>query len=280
MSPHCMVPEPGSYRKRNDREHGKEVTIEKMAASYLKGLCTRYEESRIDYGSQSGVFDTITDTNAKADITVSTVTTTRITEEKSTFNRDRNDMTLKEMRISCIVVIFLSVCKGDIPAMNIKQYIPGTDLLLECNLNISTSNVTWLFKTKVIWIGNKLNTMCNNSFRYEITKELFLRIKNAQISDEGKYTCLLTPPSTDGIYTVTLESSTLDDKNTSITGHSTLSEIKKEQTTLPEIHVNFNFTEQYINVKLSTGKEKERDLKKPILLNKCQGIHHRKRHWY
>ncbi|XP_052097992.1 uncharacterized protein LOC127732848 isoform X2 [Mytilus californianus] len=225
---------------------------------------------------------------------------------------DRNDMTLKEMHISCIVVIFLSVCKGVIPVINIKQYIPGTDLLLECHLNISTSNVTWLFKTKVIWIGNKLNTMCNNSFRYEVTKELFLRINNAQISDEGKYTCLLTPPSTDGIYTVTLESSTLDDKNTSITGHSTESEKKKEQTTLPEIHVTFNFTEQYINVKhhnfyvyiyiacccgcslmfcassfivqklkrVSTGKEKERNLKKPILLNKCQGIHHRKRHWY
>ncbi|CAC5354889.1 unnamed protein product [Mytilus coruscus] len=58
----------------------------------------RYEENRFDPGPQSGAFDTITDTNARADITVSTVTTTRITEEKSTFNSKLYDDLERHLR--------------------------------------------------------------------------------------------------------------------------------------------------------------------------------------
>ncbi|CAG2200101.1 unnamed protein product [Mytilus edulis] len=37
-----MVRNPGVTEKEIYKEHGKEVTTEKMAVSYLKGLCTRY----------------------------------------------------------------------------------------------------------------------------------------------------------------------------------------------------------------------------------------------
>ncbi|CAG2196346.1 unnamed protein product [Mytilus edulis] len=82
-----MVPEPRSYRKEIYKEHGKS-NHRKMAVSYLKGLCTR-----IGHGPQGGAFITITDTNARTDITVSTVTTPRITEESQPSTSASNQTT-------------------------------------------------------------------------------------------------------------------------------------------------------------------------------------------
>ncbi|CAG2200036.1 unnamed protein product [Mytilus edulis] len=49
-----MVPEPGTNRKEIYKEHGKEVTTEKMAVSYLKGLCTRYNNLLAEELDKSG----------------------------------------------------------------------------------------------------------------------------------------------------------------------------------------------------------------------------------
>ncbi|CAC5413752.1 unnamed protein product [Mytilus coruscus] len=85
----------------------------------------------------------------------------------------------------------------------IQQYI--SDVILECNFNNFSTSITWLLENKVIWNGNKLNRMGNNSSKYEITEDMNLRIKNASISDEGRYTCLSIPPFREGISSVILK---------------------------------------------------------------------------
>ncbi|VDI58759.1 Hypothetical predicted protein [Mytilus galloprovincialis] len=58
----------------------------KIFEEEIQDKITDTKKNRIGHGPQGGAFITITDTNARTDITVSTVTTPRITEEKSTFN--------------------------------------------------------------------------------------------------------------------------------------------------------------------------------------------------
>ncbi|CAC5408499.1 unnamed protein product [Mytilus coruscus] len=104
---------------------------------------------------------------------------------------------------------------------NIKKYVPGEDVILDCNIITSNHKIAWVFENEVIWTGDKLNIMSINSLRYEITEELNLRIKNTSIHDEGKYTGLLIPPSQDGKCTVTLESEQIREmKNNSNSNHS------------------------------------------------------------
>ncbi|VDH96326.1 Hypothetical predicted protein [Mytilus galloprovincialis] len=91
--------------EKEDKE-GEIVKFTKASEIYFKllhGVTQRLDELKIfeediqdkitdikktesDTDHKNGAFITITDTNARSDITVSTVTTPRITEEKSTFN--------------------------------------------------------------------------------------------------------------------------------------------------------------------------------------------------
>ncbi|CAC5394855.1 unnamed protein product [Mytilus coruscus] len=86
--------------------------------------------------------------------------------------------------------------------IDIKKYIPGEDVILDCYIITSNHKITWLFENKVIWSGDKLNTTNINPLRYEITEELNLRIKNTNkpigemknsnsnhsLESDGKYT--------------------------------------------------------------------------------------------
>lgn len=89
----------------------------------------------------------------------------------------------------------------------IKKYVPGEDVILYCNVNVTSyRTISWFFENGVIWTGDKLNKMSKNSLRYEITEKMNLKIKNTSIDDEGKYTCLSVPPVINGKYTVILKS--------------------------------------------------------------------------
>lgn len=92
-------------------------------------------------------------------------------------------------------------------AAKIKKYVPGEDVILYCNVNVTSyRSISWFFENGIIWTGDKLNKMSKNSLRYEITEKMNLKIKNTSIDDEGKYTCLSSPPVINGIYTVMLKS--------------------------------------------------------------------------
>ncbi|XP_063415401.1 uncharacterized protein LOC134697209 [Mytilus trossulus] len=115
-------------------------------------------------------------------------------------------LTVNMLAISYFIII-LSICKVNLTVTEIQKYVPGEDVLLYCNVNITSYRaISWFFENNIIWTGNKLNKMSNNSLRYEITEKMNLRIKNTSIDDEGKYTCLPVPPVINQKYTVTLKS--------------------------------------------------------------------------
>ncbi|CAC5381534.1 unnamed protein product [Mytilus coruscus] len=124
-----------------------------------------------------------------------------------------------------------------------KQYFPEEDVILQCNFNTVSTKVEWLFKNEVVWDGYKLNRMGNNSSKYEITEEMNLRIKNASISDEGKYTCLSIPPFEEGITTVILKI------QHGITIVQTTMAERKDHTAENEVTNNLNANNKDIKVK-------------------------------
>ncbi|XP_052097976.1 uncharacterized protein LOC127732834 isoform X2 [Mytilus californianus] len=189
----------------------------------------------------------------------------------------------------------------------IKKYIPGEDVILECNVNITSNHtISWFFETKVIWTGDKLNEMSNNSLRYEITEKINLRIKNTSIHDEGIYTCLPVPPMNNGKYTVTLESEPFREKNSSNSSHSSKSNETTDQILNAEVKTNLNEEKNnvknqnihlyvfvyiacccgcslmfcaggFIVQKMNRVKEKETNKKKVNVVGKCKDIHKHKR---
>lgn len=93
--------------------------------------------------------------------------------------------------------------------IRIKKYVPGKDVMLYCNVNITRTayhTISWLFENKVVSNGDKSNTMSIKSLRYELTADMNLRIKNTSVDEEGKYTCLAVPPFQGGKYTIRLKS--------------------------------------------------------------------------
>ncbi|CAG2226207.1 NFASC [Mytilus edulis] len=99
------------------------------------------------------------------------------------------------------------MCTVNLTVAKIKKYVPGEDVILYCNVNVTSNRtISWFFKNGIIWTRDKLNKMSKNSLRYEITEKMNLKIKNTSIDDEGKYTCLSVPPVINGKYTVMLKS--------------------------------------------------------------------------
>ncbi|CAG2231236.1 unnamed protein product [Mytilus edulis] len=175
------------------------------------------------------------------------------------------------MRVTSSLIIILSLCRVNLSDIRIKKYVPGDDVMLDCNVNIARTayhTISWLFENKVVSNGDKLNTMSNKSLRYELTADMDLRIKNTSIGDEGKYTCLSNPPLQDGKYTIRLKI-----QNNKPTVHTT-----SKETTNQALHADVettNFKEEQNNVNI---KEKENNRKKVNLVGKCKEVNQRKRY--
>ncbi|CAC5410180.1 CNTN2 [Mytilus coruscus] len=140
----------------------------------------------------------------------------------------------------------------------VKKFVPGEEVILDCNVKITSHHtVSWLFENTVIWTGDKLNKMSNNSLRYEITEKMNLRIKNTSIDDEGKYTCLLSPSSIDGKYTVKLESKPIEEQNNQNSSHLLQSDAQNNKTT---VHTTpTETTDQILNAEVKTNLNEERN---------------------
>ncbi|CAG2200105.1 unnamed protein product [Mytilus edulis] len=88
---HMFSDQYSSHQKRTSMCVECRLDELKIFEEEIQDKITDTKKNRIGHGPQGGAFITITDTNARTDITVSTVTTPRITEEKSTFNKGNNE---------------------------------------------------------------------------------------------------------------------------------------------------------------------------------------------